>query len=178
MYEDYREEKIYRRFPKVPIERRIGAFAIDFITIWFISIFFGKAGWLVFLLCWLVMRVFFAANNEGQSLGRYALDMKVIHYRFNRVPDLITLAKREGMAGFFAMLASWGLTINFNNGIAMLLLATPILVDCIPAVFDEDLDRAFHDRLAETIVIQTPRGYSLDIRLKKLLVTIRRNVQK
>ncbi len=178
MYENYQEEKIYRRFPKVPIERRIGAFAIDFVTIWFISIFFGKAWWLVFLLCWLVMRVFLVANNQGQSLGRYALDMKVIHSRFNRVPDLITLAKREGMTGFFAMLASWGLIINFNNGIAMLLLATPILVDCIPAVFDEDLDRAFHDRLAETIVIQTPRGYSLDIRLKKLLVTIRRNMQK
>ena len=178
MYEDYREEKIYRRFPKVPIERRIGAFAIDVVTIWFISIFFGQAWWLIFLFGWLVMRVFFVANNQGQSLGRYALDMKVIHYRFNRVPDLITLAKREGMAGFFAMLASWGLTINFNNGIAMLLLATPMLVDCIPAIFDEDLDRAFHDRLAETIIIQTSRGYSLDIRLKKLLVTIRRNMQK
>ena len=178
MYENYQEEKIYRRFPKVPIERRIGAFAIDFVTIWFVSIFFGAAWWLIFLLCWLVMRVFFVANNQGQSLGRYALDMKVINYRFNRVPDLITLAKREGMAGFLAMLASWGLIINFNNGIAMLLLATPLLVDCIPAVFDEDLDRAFHDRLAETIVIQTPRGYSLDIRLKKLLVTIRRNMQK
>ena len=104
--------------------------------------------------------------------------MKVIHYRFNRVPDLITLGKREGMTGFFAMLASFGLTINFNNGIVMLLLASPILVDCISAMFDEDLDRAFHDRLAETIVIQTARGYSLDIRLKKLLVTIRRNMQK
>ena len=178
MYEDSQSEKIYRRFPKVPIERRIGAFAIDFVTIWFISIFFGKAGWLVFLLCWAAMRIFLVANNQGQSLGRYALDMKVIHYRFNRVPDLITLGKREGMTGFFAMLASFGLTINFNNGIVMLLLASPILVDCISAMFDEDLDRAFHDRLAETIVIQTARGYSLDIRLKKLLVTIRRNMQK
>lgn len=178
MYGDYRAEKTERRFPKVPIERRIGAFAIDLVTIWFISIFFGKAWWFVFLLGWLIMRVFFVANNQGQSLGRYALDMKVIHYRFNRIPDLITLAKREGMVGFLAMLASMGLAINFNNGIAMLLLATPLLVDCLPAVFDEDLDRAFHDRLAETIVIQTARGYSLDIRLKKLLVTIRRNMQK
>ena len=178
MYDNYQEERVDRRFPKVPIERRIGAFAIDFVTIWFVSIFFGQAWWLIFILCWLAMRVFFVANNQGQSLGRYALDMKVIHYRFNRVPDLITLAKREGMAGFFAMLSSWGLMINFNNGIVMLLLATPLLVDCIPAVFDEDLDRAFHDRLAETIIIQTPRGYSLDIRLKKLLVTLRRNMQK
>jgi hypothetical protein len=179
MKEEYSDDLTYRRFPRVPIERRIGAFAIDFVTIWFISSFFGRqGGWLVFLIGWSIARIAVVDRNQGQSLGRYALDMKVIDYRYNRVPDLITLAKREGIAGFAAMLASVGLQNLGNGGLGLLFLATPVLVDCLMALFDEDLDRAFHDRIAETIVIQTDRGYSLDIRLKKILVTIQRNVRR
>lgn len=177
--EDYRDElTYYRRFPRVPAERRIGAFLIDFITVWFVSSFFSKTiGWLVFLIAWLIMRVIIVDRNQGQSLGRYALDMKVIDTRFNRLPDLITLGKREGLLGFTAMLASLGLG-SFANGLLLLFLLTPLLVDCIPAFFDEDLDRAFHDRLAETMIIQTPRGFSLDLRLKKIFAQIQRNMRK
>lgn len=179
MYEDESSEKIvYKRFPRVPFERRIGAFAIDFVTVWFVSSFFGKSGgWLVFLLGWLAMRIIVVDRNQGQSLGHYALDIKVLDYRYSRVPDLVTLAKREGILGFSAMLASIGLQ-NFGNGLILLFLATPVLVDCLMALFDEDLNRAFHDRVAQTIIIQTQRGYSLDLRLKKLLVTIQRNMRK
>ncbi|VEP16590.1 conserved hypothetical protein [Hyella patelloides LEGE 07179] len=179
MYEeDYSDKLTYRRFPKVPIERRMGAFAIDFVVVWFVSSFFGQSGgWLVFLLGWLAMRIVVVDRNQGQSLGHYALDMKVIDYRYNRVPDLVTLAKREGILGFTAMLASLGLQ-NFGNGLLLLFLATPLLVDCLLALFDEDLDRAFHDRIAETIIIQTQRGFSLDLRLKKLLATIQRNMRQ
>ena len=176
--EDESDELEYGRFPRVPIERRMGAFAIDFVTVWFISSFFGKSGgWLVFLISWLALRVFVADRNQGQSLGYYALDMKVIDYRYYRVPDLLTLGKREGILGFGAMLASIGLQ-NFANGLLLLFLATPLLVDCFLALFDEQLNRAFHDRVAETITIQTERGFSLDLRLKKLFVTIQRNVRK
>ena len=179
MYEEeYSEEITYRRFPRVPIERRMGAFAIDFVVVWFVSSFFGKsAGWLVFLLAWLAMRIVVVERNQGQSLGRYALDMKVIDYRYNRVPELLTLAKREGILGFAAMLASIGLQ-NFGNGLLLLFLATPVLVDCLMALFDEELNRAFHDRVAETIIVQTQRGFSLDLRLKKLWVTIQRNMRQ
>ena len=178
MYEEeYSNDIVSRRFPRVPIERRIGAFAIDFVTVWFISSFFGKGAWLVFLIVWSVMRIVVAERNQGQSLGRYALDMKVIDYRYNRVPDLLTFGKREGILGFAAMLASIGLQ-NFGNGLSLLFLATPVLVDCLLALSDEELNRAFHDRVAETIVIQTQRGFSLDLRLKKLLVTIRRNMRQ
>ena len=176
--EDYSEKITYRRFPIVPIERRMGAFAIDFIVVLFISSFFGKAGgWLVFLLGWSIMRIVVVDRNQGQSLGYYAMDMKVLDYRYSRVPDLVTLAKREGILGFAAMLASFGLQ-NFGNGLLLLFLATPLLVDCLLALFDEELDRAFHDRVANTIVIQTQRGFSLDLRLKKLLVTIQRNMRQ
>jgi hypothetical protein len=179
MNEEYSDDLTYRRFPRVPIERRIGAFAIDFVTIWFVSSFFGRGGsWIVFLIGWAIARIVVVDRNQGQTLGRYALDMKVMDYRYNRVPDLVTLAKREGIAGFAAMLASVGLQNLGNGGLALLFLVTPLLVDCLMALFDEDLDRAFHDRIAETIMIQTDRGYSLDLRLKKLLVTIQRNVRR
>lgn len=179
MYEkESSDDLVYRRFPKVPIERRIGAFAIDFVTIWFISSFFGKSGgWLVFLIGWLGMRIVVVDRNQGQSLGRYALDMMVIDYRYNRVPDLLTLGKREGILGFAAMLAAVGLQ-NFGNGLLLLFLATPVLVDCLLALSDESLDRAFHDRIAQTIIVQTQRGFSLDLRLKKLLVRIRQNMRQ
>ena len=179
MYEkESSNDIVYKRFPKVPIERRMGAFAIDFVTIWFVSSFFGKSGgWLVFLIAWSVMRIVVAERNQGQSLGRYALDLTVIDYRYNRVPDLLTLGKREGILGFTAMLAAVGLQ-NFGNGLLLLFLATPVLVDCLLALADEELNRAFHDRIAQTIVIQTQRGFSLDLRLKKLIVTIRQNMRK
>lgn len=179
MYEEeYRDELTYRRFPKVPIERRMGAFVIDFLVVCFLSSFFGiGVRWLIFLMIWLLLRVIVVDRNQGQSLGRYALDMKVIDSRYNRLPDLIALGKREGLLGFGSMLASLGL-YNFSNGLLLLFLLTPLLVDCIPAFFDEDLERAFHDRLAETMIVQTPRGFSLDLRLKKIFAEIQRNMRR
>ena len=175
----YNDEPNYRRYPRVPIERRIGAFVIDFVTIWFVSSFFGFGlQWLVFLLGWLGMRVLLVDNNKGQSLGRWALDMKVISPRFNRVPDLLTLVKRESIVGFAAMLAMFGLQVNFKNGLSMLLLATPLLVDCAFALIDEEFNLAFHDRLAQTSIVQTQRGFSLDLRIKKIVAQIQRSMRK
>ncbi|AFZ36786.1 RDD domain containing protein [Stanieria cyanosphaera PCC 7437] len=173
------DELSYRRFPRVPIKRRVGAFLIDFVTVWFVSSFFGNSiQWLIFILGWLVMRVVVVDKNQGQSLGSWALDLKVIDARFNKIPDLVVLGKREGILGFAAVLAMYGLEINLRNGLSMLLLLTPLLVDCGIAFADEELNQAFHDRLASTIVIQTPRGYSLDLRLKKLLAQIKNNMRK
>jgi uncharacterized RDD family membrane protein YckC len=173
------EKTRYRRFPKVPIERRVAAFGIDFVTVWFVSSFFVDAlQWLVFIVGWFALRVLLVDKNKGQSLGRYALDMKVIDPRLNKVPTLITLAKREGIVGFAAMLAMFGLEINFINGLSMLLLISPLLVDCCAAFADEQFAQAFHDRAAETIVIQTRRGFSLDLRLKKVYFEVKRNLQK
>ncbi len=92
--------------------------------------------------------------------------------------DLVTLAKREGVLGLAAMLAMYGLQINVNNGLSMLLLLTPLLVDCGFAFTDEDSNQALHDRLAETIIIQTKRGFSLDLRLKKIFAQIQKSMRK
>jgi uncharacterized RDD family membrane protein YckC len=177
----YNDRSNYRRYPKVPIERRVGAFAIDFLAVWFVSSFFASnlfLQWLVFLLIWLAMRVLLAEKNRGQTLGRWALDTKVIDPRFNRIPDLITLSKREIIVGFAGALAVCGLQINVRNGLSMLFLLTPLLIDCALAFTDEELNQAFHDRVAQTLMIQTERGFSLDLRLKKIVVQIKRRMQK
>ncbi|AFY76884.1 hypothetical protein Ple7327_1507 [Pleurocapsa sp. PCC 7327] len=173
------EQMPERRYPKVPIERRVAAFLIDFVAVWLLSSFFPDIiQWFVFLVGWFVVRVLVVEKNKGQSLGRYALDMKVIDPRFNKIPGLLALAKREGIVGLAAMLAVYGLEINFVNGLSMLLLVSPLLADCGVAFADEELNQAFHDRIAGTIVIQTRRGLSLDLRLKKLYFNLKRNFQK
>ena len=177
----YDGESLDRRYPRVPIKRRVGAFAIEFVGVWLVSSFFGFGSILqgiVFFIAWFAMRVILVDKNQGQSLGRWAMDIKVIAPRFNKVPDLVTLSKREGILGFAAILAMYGLQINFQNGLSMLLLFTPLLVDCALAMVDEELNQAFHDRLARTMMIQTKRGFSLDLRIKKIFGQIKRNMQK
>ncbi len=181
MYDDYRLDKLdYRKYPKVPINRRVWAFAIDFLSIWFISSFFASnlyVQWLVFLPLWLIMRVLIVEKNKGQSLGKWAFDIKVIDPRFNRVPELMNLFKRELMVGVFAALAIAGLQ-NFMNGLSVLLLLSPLAIDCAISLLDEEANLAGHDRVAQTFMVQTERGFSLDLRLKKIFGQIQRSMRK
>ncbi len=168
----------YRRFPKVPIDRRAYAFLLDFVTVWFLSSFFkGLIKDLVFLVIWLILRVIIVEKNKGQSLGSWSFDIKVIDLRFQRVPGLKELTKREAILGFAAMLAMVGLNINFKNGLSMLIFITPLIIDCGLAIGDEEYNQAFHDRVSNTIIIQTKRGFSLDLRLKKLWKIIKEKIQ-
>ncbi|WP_107667373.1 RDD family protein [Cyanothece sp. BG0011] len=167
-----------RRFPKVPLDRRAYAFLLDFVTVWFLSSFFqGLVKDLVFLGIWLILRIIIVGKNKGQSLGSWAFDIKVIDLRFLRIPGLQALAKREAILGFAAMLAMVGLNINFKNGLSMLIFITPLIIDCGIAIGDEEYNQAFHDRVGNTIVIQTERGFSLDLRLKKLWKIIKAKIQ-
>lgn len=178
----YDIEKLnYRKYPKVPIDRRIGAFGIDFLTVWFISSFFASNiffQWLVFIPAWLIMRVLISEKNWGQSLGRWAFDIKVIDPLFNRLPDLLSLSKREIILAVGSALAISGLQINFRNGLSMLLLLAPLLIDCSLAFLDEETNLAGHDRLAKTYLVQTERGFSLDLRMKKIFGQIQRRMRK
>lgn len=173
------DKPIYRHYPKVPIERRLGAFLIDFILVWLLSSFFGAVvQWLVFVIAWFVLRIIVVERNQGQSLGSWALDMKVINPRFNKIPGLVSLTKREGIVGLAALVAMIGLNIGLNNALSMLLLVAPLLADCGVAIADEEYNQAFHDRIAETMMIQTQRGFSLDLRLKKIVADLQRTMRK
>jgi uncharacterized RDD family membrane protein YckC len=173
------ERPIRRRFPKVPVERRAYAFLIDFVTIWLISSFLGQGvvQWLAFLIIWFLLRVFLVERNHGQSLGRWALDIKIID-QTNRIPTLGNLAKREGIIAFLALCAMIGLNIGVLNLLSMLILITPLVVDGVVALGDEQYYQAFHDQVAKTLIVQTKRGFSLDLRFKKLLAQIQQNMRK
>ena len=170
-----------RRLPRVPLDRRAWAFLIDFVTVWIISSLAGNSllQLPVFILAWLGLRVLVVDKNQGQSLGRWALDMKIIDARFQeRIPSLVSLAKREGVVGFGAFLAMVGLNIGLANALSMLLLVSPLLVDCAAAIGDEQLNQAFHDRFAFTRIVSSRRGFSLDLRCKKIVAEIKRSMRK
>ena len=106
-------------------------------------------------------------KNQGQSLGRWAFDLKIIDAELSRRPSLLSLTKREGIISIVSFLAMIGLKINFQNFISLLLFLIPIIIDGFTALTDEDYNQALHDRISNTIIVQTKRGYSLDLRIKK-----------
>lgn len=181
MYNDYQLYKPdYQKYPKVPLQRRAGAFIIDFLSVWFISAFFAAnllVQWLVFIPSWLILRVIIVEKNRGQSLGHWLFDLKVIDPRLNRIPDLLSLSKRELITGVASALAIAGLQ-NFTSGLAMLLLLSPLAIDCSLALIDEETNLAGHDRIAQTFMVQTSRGFSLDLRFKKIFGQIQARMRK
>lgn len=174
------EKPVPRRFPKVPIDRRFFAFLIDFVAIWFISSF--VTNWfiqgLVFLFTWFALRVVVVEKNHGQSLGRWALDMKILELRTRRIPDLLSLVKREGITGGAAVLAMAGFNLFFSSALSTILLVLPLAVTCGIAIADEQYQQALHDKVAGTVIIETRRGFSLDLRLKKIVADLRYRMRK
>lgn len=172
------------RLPRVQAWRRGAAFLIDISGAWLISaLFAGRAGLIVqsilFLLSWLTLRVALVSKNQGQSLGRWALDMRVAEAQKGRVPDLQALLKREGSLGLCALLAVLSFsnpTLIWNGGILPLFI--PLAIDAGVAVADSRYRQALHDRLAQTVIVQTRRGYSLDLKIKKLLAEVSLRVKR
>ena len=165
------EETQYRRFPKSPINRRIYAFAIDFGSVWILGSFFWGNWFLQFLVLfifWFALRVILVDKNRGQSLGRWLLDIKVINRHFKRNPGLQELSLREAINGGGSVLAMIGINYGFPNFLSVILLSLPLFIDCGLALVDEEFNLAFHDRVSSTIIVPTKRGFSLDLRIKKL----------
>ena len=165
----YSQETSIRKGPKAPLERRTYAFLIDFVLVWLFSSLVKNilVELLIFTVLWLILRVIVVDRNKGQSLGRWALDLKIVDQNLNRLPDLFTLTKREGLICLGAFLAMIGLKINFRDFLLMFLLAMPLIIDGFTALTDDEYNRAFHDRFTGTMIIQTKRGFSLDLRVKK-----------
>jgi uncharacterized RDD family membrane protein YckC len=162
-----------RRFPRVPNDRRVAAFAIDFGAASLLSTLGGASAVIpLFLLSWYGLRVILVVKNQGQSLGRWALDMKVLDPKFRSVPGLVELTKREAITGFGSLLLLLSLVnLSPTNGL-ILVAPIPLLIDCGLAFLDDEFRQAWHDRIARTVVIQTRRGYSLDIKVKKIVAQL------
>ncbi|HEY9907728.1 MAG TPA: RDD family protein [Thermosynechococcaceae cyanobacterium] len=166
-----------RRFPRVPLERRGAAFAVDFGAAALLSLLFGGLYIPAFVFAWLGLRVVLVSKNRGQSLGRWLFDMKAIDPKYRSIPNLTELSKREAITGAGALLMLIGLA-NLSAANAWILLTPiPLLVDCSFTFTDEEFRQAYHDRLARTVIAQTRRGYSLDIKVKKLFAQSRQRVR-
>lgn len=154
--------------PRAPLWRRGAAVALDGIAVWIFSSVLGReAQWFLFAVLWLALRVAMASNNRGQSLGRYAFDIKIIDPRSRRLPTMLELFKREAIVGVEVFLALAGLGLLAAANPAALLAIVPLGADACVAAAEPDLRQSFHDRLTGTCIIQTRRGYSLDLRARR-----------
>ncbi len=177
-----------KHYPKAEIGRRGMALTLDFLGVWLISSLVGNGDIgiqfiqiLVFIIAWLVLRVLVVYNNQGQSLGRWAFDLKALDVEdgeiIGRIPRLPALVKREAIIGAGALLISIGLRNIIANPTAIL-LTLPLAIDCGAAFYDTQLRQALHDRYSGTIIVSSRRGYSLDIKIKRILETVRQNVRR
>ncbi|WP_413162815.1 RDD family protein [Capilliphycus salinus ALCB114379] len=168
-------------YPKVPTWRRSAALGTDLFIVWLLSSLLAYNGLLrffVFILFWLTLRVFLVAKNQGQSLGRWAFDHKVIDPRYNKTPGLLELSRREGVMGICVYLATLGLSGLVSGNAGILLFWIPISVDCGLALFDTSRNpQTFHDRFGRTFVIGTQRGYSLDIKIRNWVDKMKKDMK-
>ncbi|PSP18790.1 MAG: hypothetical protein BRC58_02670 [Cyanobacteria bacterium QS_8_64_29] len=153
---------------EVPLERRVYAFAIDFAAV---ALLAGAAAIpllqvLVFAAAWLGLRVYAVLRYRGQSLGRWAFNLKVIDGRRGTLPDSGILLQREGLTGVGALLAAIGLT-QLPNPIGFGIPCIPLAADLLFAFASEQRGQTFHDSYTRTTIVWAERGYSLDERLKR-----------
>lgn len=173
-----------KEYPKVELGRRSMAFGLDFGGAWLLSSIVGTGDLgiqivqvLVFMFTWLILRVVVVYSNQGQSLGRWAFDMKVLDIDRGRVPQLQMLLQREAVTGFCALLVSVAIANIVSNPTALVLFA-PLAIDCSTAFSDREMRQALHDRFAGTMVVSSRRGYSLDLKVKQLVARVRRDVRR
>ncbi len=182
------ERVTQKHYPKAEIGRRGMALGLDFLCVWLVSSLLGsnKSGIqvvqiLLFVIAWLVLRVLVVYNNQGQSLGRWAFDLKVLEVEdrqvVGRIPMLLVLLKREAIIGVGALLVSLTFS-NIRVNPTAILLVLPLAIDCGAAFYDTQMRQALHDRYSGTIIVSSRRGYSLDIKIKRLVENIRRNVRR
>lgn len=161
------------QLPRAPLARRVAAFCIDTGAIWLLSALLSNNWFLAtlfFIAFWLVIRVLLVAKNQGQSLGRWALNLKVWDARYQRTPGIVELSKREGLLAVAAVLAVRGVSGLTSGNAAVLLLFLPLFLDWVVALVDtERYQQAFHDQVSKTLVIGAMRGYSLDLKLRWLI---------
>ncbi|MDJ0674551.1 MAG: RDD family protein [Calothrix sp. MO_167.B42] len=173
-----------QHFHQVDFRRRCMAFAMDFLGVWLVSSTLGSNNTgiqivpiLVFTIAWLILRVIIPYNNHGQSFGRWAFNMQVLEVGDTRIPDLPSLFKRETAVGLGALMISIAINNIIRNPTAILLIL-PLAIECSAALSDTKMRQTMHDRYANTMIVSSQRGYSLDIKFKRLVEKFRRNVRQ
>jgi len=171
---------LVRPTPALPWRRAI-ALGIDGFAVGLISGFLGGTllgECIVFLIGWLLLRVVLVSTNKGQSLGRWAMDMRVIDRTQGGTPTLLALTQREAMLGAFTFCAVWGITNLSPTTAWVLLLLIPLGIDASFVYGDAAYRLAFHDRYSRTWVVESRRGYSLDVKVRQLVAEIRSRMKQ
>ncbi|MGQ9838781.1 MAG: RDD family protein [Cyanobacteriota bacterium] len=151
--------------------KRIGAFAIDFglglgasyVAQGLASLFGAHAGavdmtgYLTFYAVWLVNRGYFQSRPEGQSLGKWLLNIKTLDPETETSPHLIRSLARESVLSLFLLTEA---------------LLVPLAADGLFAVFDKEKRQTIHDRAGRTLVVEAEQGYHLDQKAMQLLQDI------
>ncbi|MBD2103714.1 RDD family protein [Leptolyngbya sp. FACHB-261] len=165
-----------KRPPIAELWTRGIALAIDFVLCWLGSsiVSFGTVQFVIFAILWFGLRVALVARNQGQSPGHWAMSLKTLEQRTGRVPGLLELSKREGIS----LLGAWGLLAALVNPTALFLLALLPLADLGFAVNDTDRRQALHDRLGQTLVVNSRRGLSLDRKIRLWVAQVSTRVKQ
>lgn len=166
-------EPAYTRLPLASLSARIGGFVIDFLACYLLAQLvrelLGWGGWvqLLFVPIWLGDRVLF----NGQSLGRWAMSLRVVNVNYGKPTGTLLLLRREALIlGFLLVLIN---SLDQNGMITSLTLFAPLplIADLVFAAADTLKRQTIHDRLGESIVIFTRKGLQLDLKLTKWLGT-------
>lgn len=177
-----------QHYPKAELNRRGMAWTLDFLGVWLISATLGSGQIgvnftqiFVFILAWLILRVIIVYNNHGQSLGRWAFDLKILEVVngeiVNRIPQLRALFIREGILCVLSLLVAIALGNIIANPTAILLIL-PLVIDGSAAFSDTQKQQTRHDRYAKTVIVSSQRGYSLDLKIRQLVEKLQRSVRK
>lgn len=179
-------EPAYSRLALARLAQRNAALFVDFIACAFLGqliealLGLGNSGLglIIFGIAWLINRVIVAGKNQGQSLGRWLLSIRVVDMTYGKTAGVLELLKREsviylGMAFVLAGFSYGGLT----NTIGLFALI-PIVADGVIALADSEKMQTLHDRLAGTIVIACRKGLQLDQKVTKLFGQASRSASK
>ena len=125
----------------------------------------------MFGLAWLGDRILVAGNNQGQSLGRWMLNLKSVDMYYGKTSGMAELFKRELIV--FPFLAVLLIAIKSPTSIAIFAVL-PLVADAAFAIADSRKVQTLHDKLGKTIVISTRRGFQLDRKLAQIFTLIGR----
>jgi uncharacterized RDD family membrane protein YckC len=164
-------EPAYNRYSLAQMGQRVAASGIDIVACLMLSSFLealvgidaaSGAGELIFCFVWLFNRVLLPTKNQGQSVGRWAMNLRVVDMEFGNTANIAALVRREA-AILIAMLI-WISSLDSLTG-AVILALVPVVVDIAPAFVDIDRRQALHDKIGGTIVINSRKGFELEQKL-------------
>ncbi len=149
-------------------QKRVGAFALDFglglgacyLAQGAATLFGAGAesvsmiGYGTFFGAWLVNRGFLQSRPQGQSFGKWLLNIKTIDTETEQSPTVIRSMAREGVTSLFILTEA---------------LAVPLIADGLFSVFDKEKRQSIHDRAGRTQVVEAEEGFHLDEKAKQYL---------